>query len=256
MYYLTLIGAVALSVFILIGSRSFTSISVTFIGIMILLLFVLSRKFGKMGWVTVFAITAAVISAALFAQNNLLSESLANYMLESGGKDVTLTGRTDIWNQTLANINNREALIGAGYESYWLTKKADKIRYLLDWDFFSAHNGYLETFLQLGFIGLALLGFFLASTIVNIAKSNRESYEFCMLWTAFLAVSLISNAFESNFLVSTDLYWILTVCASINPKCFHADGWEVAHAPTPALISASVAGPGGGILGRPLLRHR
>ncbi len=232
LYYLTLL-AVALSALILVGSRSFTSISVTFIGMMILLLFVLSRKFGKLGWVVVFLITVSVAMGVLFVQNNVLSQSLTNYLLESSGKDLTFTGRTDIWKQTIKNVDGREAMIGTGYESYWLTKKADKIRYLLDWDFFSAHNGYIETFLELGVLGLVFLGLFLWTAARNIAKSRKESYELCMLWTAFLTISFISNIFESNFLVSTDLYWILTIFASVNPKCFHADGNEVAPVSIP-----------------------
>lgn len=246
LYYLTLL-AIALSALILIGSRSFTSISVTFIGMMILLLFVLSRKFGKLGWIVVFLITASVVAAALFIQSNLFSQSLTTYVLESGGKDLTFTGRTDIWKQTLKNVDGREAVIGTGYESYWLTRKADKVRYLLDWDFFSAHDGYIETFLELGILGLIILGLFLWTTAVNIAKSRKESYELCMLWTAFLAISFISNVFESNFLVSTDLYWILTIFASVSPKCFHADGNEVAPVSVPGVPSVS----GVRIAGRP-----
>jgi O-antigen ligase len=248
LYYLTLL-AVALSGLILVGSRSFTSISVTFIGMMILLLFVLSRRFGKLGWVAVFLITASVVTATLFVQTNLTSESFAGYLLESGGKDLTFTGRTDIWKQTLKNVDGREAVIGTGYESYWLTPKADRIRYLLDWDFFSAHNGYIETFLQLGAFGLLFLGLFLLSTIVNISKSKKESYELCMLWTAFLVISLVSNVFESNFLVASDLYWMLTIFASVNPKCFHADGYDVA----PDLASAPPGGPAAPLVAGPFM---
>src|SRR5262249_38003099 len=66
-------------------------------------------------------------------------------------KDSTLTGRTDIWTLVVDAIAERPWL-GYGYGVFWQPEnpRAQLIWYVLDWQFTHAHNGWLETLLQLG----------------------------------------------------------------------------------------------------------
>ena len=70
------------------------------------------------------------------------------------GRDPTLTDRTKIWSLVLSMHTN--PLVGAGYESFWLGPRLQKI-----WQVFGplneSHNGYLEVYLNLGLIGVTLL---------------------------------------------------------------------------------------------------
>ena len=70
------------------------------------------------------------------------------------GRDPTLTDRTKIWSLVLSMHTN--PLVGAGYESFWLGPRLQKV-----WQVFGplneSHNGYLEVYLNLGLIGVTLL---------------------------------------------------------------------------------------------------
>ena len=86
------------------------------------------------------------------------------------GRDTTLTGRTDIWAAVLAM--DVDPLVGVGFQSFWL---GDRLSIL--WARFplfrpvQAHNGYIEMYLNLGWIGLCIFGGFLLATY----RSARES---------------------------------------------------------------------------------
>lgn len=230
----------ALSVLILFGSKSLTSISVMIIGLLVLLSLELARRFGKMGATTVAIFLVALTAVALLVQNNLFDKPLTSYFLQAGGKDETLTGRTYIWHLALKDLQPREVAVGSGYEAFWLGRKADAIRESLSWNFYTAHEGYLDMFLQLGLIGIGLLLAYLLSALANIAKLRKVNYAISGLWSAFFLISIVSNFFESNFGVSSDLYWILTLVAGVSPNCFYADGMRSAEAPAQFVEQAGV----------------
>src|SRR5205085_1117224 len=59
-------------------------------------------------------------------------------IVQSMGRDMTFTGRTDVWRELL-NLHTNP-ICGTGFMSFW-----DDMRYrskLPDWVAFSAHNGY------------------------------------------------------------------------------------------------------------------
>ena len=91
-------------------------------------------------------------------------------LLHALGRDSTLTGRTDIWRQVLDLHTN--PLVGVGFESFWLGERLRKIGELYWWQANEAHNGYLETYLNLGLIGL----FILVGWIVAAFRKSRLEF--------------------------------------------------------------------------------
>ncbi|PYR52402.1 MAG: hypothetical protein DMF89_02825 [Acidobacteria bacterium] len=83
-------------------------------------------------------------------------------LIASAGRDTTLTGRTDLWRAVVDLSVN--PWVGAGFESFWLGPRLDLL-----WQDFAfhpnqAHNGYLETYLNLGWVGvIALVGLIVGS---------------------------------------------------------------------------------------------
>jgi O-antigen ligase len=71
------------------------------------------------------------------------------------GRNPTLTERTDLWDQLLELVQN--PVFGTGFESFWLGSRLERIWYLNPWAPNQAHNGYLEIYLNLGWMGVALL---------------------------------------------------------------------------------------------------
>ena len=103
------------------------------------------RNLTKLGWC---CLALAVLMAA-FATVPDFRGAIAGLL----GRDVTLTGRTDIWEAALKLPTN--PLLGNGFASTWLTHEGAALAVELNIP--HAHNGYLETFLQSGFIGVILL---------------------------------------------------------------------------------------------------
>ena len=72
--------------------------------------------------------------------------------VEALGRNSTLTGRTEIWKLVLGMANN--PIFGAGYESFWLGERLQKLWHYYWFPINEAHNGYIEIYLNLGWIGV------------------------------------------------------------------------------------------------------
>ena len=80
------------------------------------------------------------------------------------GKDVTLTGRTGIWQELFVSIAKRP-LLGYGYGAFWLGLKEESARmiFAINWASLGyAENGLIDLCLQVGLVGI---GLFIASFI-------------------------------------------------------------------------------------------
>jgi O-antigen ligase len=89
--------------------------------------------------------------------------------------DATLTGRVPLW-QECADYAAEHWLLGFGYKSFWSPKRILQVSDNQGWSIMAAHNGYLETVLNVGVVGLALFGVILAAGILRawrLARSTR-----------------------------------------------------------------------------------
>jgi len=124
-------------------------------------------------------------------------------MAEAVGKDPTLTDRTKIWAILLGMHTN--PLLGTGYQSFWL---GPRLAYV--WNFGGlghineAHNGYLQVYLDLGLIGVALLIGFLIASYTSICKRWTPSSKLPILgmatWLTLLFYNMSEAAFERGLL--------------------------------------------------------
>jgi exopolysaccharide production protein ExoQ len=129
---------------------------------------------------------------------------VAFVLLDSGaaiaaalGRDTTLTGRTQLWSQVLRMIV--DPLFGTGFESFWLGDRVEQIWRVYWWHPNQAHNGYLEIFLNLGIVGIALLGSLILWGYKNIVESFRWNAEAAKVKLAFFAAAVVYNLTEAAF---------------------------------------------------------
>ena len=157
-------------------------------------------------------VTFLIGSGLLIFQNLAAIAGLLN-------KDVTLTGRTEIWALTFEKFGERP-WFGYGYYGFWqgLDSEAGDIWRIYGWETPNAHNGFLDIAIQLGFIGLAL---FLVSLFYHAALSLmqlRQGKSAAHIWPlAFMAYMVLGNLPESNLLTPNDLFWVLYVTMSLQP---------------------------------------
>lgn len=73
------------------------------------------------------------------------------------GRDTNLTGRSPLWQASIEVMAQRPWL-GYGYSGFWHadSRMVQQIWRMIGWEAPSAHNGYVDTMLQLGVAGLAL----------------------------------------------------------------------------------------------------
>jgi hypothetical protein len=129
--------------------------------------------------------------------------------LEVLGKDPTLTGRTDIWTSLLRAVDERP-LQGYGYAAFWADKLGPAwfVRRDIGWVATTAHNGWLDLLLQLGWTGVALFGAHLALSAFAAGLRLFSGPEglWVLLSTGLLLLSSLS---ESTFLLQNNLNTVL-----------------------------------------------
>ena len=134
----------------------------------------------------------------------------ATDVVQTLGRESTLTGRTALWNDVLRLTV--DPLFGAGFESFWLGGRLEEIWRLYWWHPNQAHNGYLEVFLNLGWTGVALLALVMASGYRNVVRSLSRNPEVGGLKLAYFVVALLYNLTEAAFKVMHPV-WIACLLA-------------------------------------------
>lgn len=133
--------------------------------------------------------------------------------------DSTFTNRTFIWDFARSEIA-RKPLLGWGYQSFWLvgpdgpsyTDARSWVKAMPN-----AHNGYMDTMLEMGYVGLTLLIVFLLATLHTIGRvADRDPSRAWLLLSLTLFV-IISNFLESTWMRAFNLLWVVfvMVCAEI-----------------------------------------
>lgn len=148
----------------------------------------------------------------------ILSASLAAVFLDAGGllrglgRDPTLTGRTEIWHHVLGMTSN--PLLGTGFESFWLGERLAKMWSIYWWHPNEAHNGYIEIFLNLGWIGIALLAVVLVAGYRNAFGASCRDRRTGGLKLALVFAAVINNLTEATFKEPSAVWIALLVAAT------------------------------------------
>jgi exopolysaccharide production protein ExoQ len=135
-------------------------------------------------------------AAAIF----LLAEAafgISAIIIEALGRDPTLTGRTELWKKLLEQQNN--PIIGVGFDNFWMGDRLLTTGEGYWWQPNEAHNGYLETYLNLGLIGLLLLIGWIIATFRKCRLELLNNFEFGRFRLAILAAVVLYNWAESGF---------------------------------------------------------
>jgi O-antigen ligase len=192
-------------------AHSSTSIISLLVGITFL--FLLGRPFVNKNFVGTYILVGLAL-AAIAEMGFGLSKHVAAIM----GKDPTLTGRTELWQQLFGFDTN--PIFGTGFESFWLGDRIRRFYELYGWHANEAHNGYLETYLSLGLVGLFLMaGLFMAT----FWKSRREvftNFQWGRFRISFLTVLLVYNWTEAGFKTLHPMWFMFFMIAVDYPRSF------------------------------------
>jgi len=211
-----------LALIMLFGSQSMTAM-VTFMVIVLLAVVLrIDGHFKSHGFANLFLIFIAPITVLGFLYIHLLHPGLISNIFECLGKDPTFTGRTDLWNVILAEVE-KHPVIGAGFQGFWVINNPELIKLYerFVWIPLQAHMGYLDLLNETGMIGLSIF-VFMVLNYFRIYFTQGSS------WTQyFLVAVLILNLQESTLFrpnIITGVFFILayltmqTVAAGLMPR--------------------------------------
>jgi exopolysaccharide production protein ExoQ len=168
--------------------------------------------------VTAFGGYAFVAIIAFFLLNWMVG--IIEPIVHMFGRDMTFTGRTDVWRELLALKTN--PVFGTGFCSFW-----DNQYYrsrLPSWVAFSAHNGYLETYLDGGMVGLFFLGLMLLTLAFKLNRQLSSGSNYAVVRFTVLLITIIANFSESNFGRMTLLGFLFLLAAIDIPRSRNSAG--------------------------------
>lgn len=110
------------------------------------------------------------------------------------GKDLTFTGRVDLWDEVLEDTAD-DWLRGCGFGGYWIvdSPRMDRIYEEFPWLPNSAHSGYVDILNETGVVGAVLFALLVLAYFRRVVSQGRAD-----LLTWFAACSLIVNLTEST----------------------------------------------------------
>jgi hypothetical protein len=196
-------------IWLIIIANSSTSLLCLIIGTSFLFLMRCSFVKRQIRYLGTYCLAVAFL---LFFLYSVVPDILADF-IGMLGRDATLTGRTDLWTELLnAPIN---PLLGRGYQSFWLGPEASLL-----WEKYyfhpnQAHNGYLETYLNGGLLGVCLLIAMIVSTGGKLKKQMLLGSSYETLCFSFFIIVLFSNWTEATF-NRLCLVWILLIVSALN----------------------------------------
>jgi O-antigen ligase len=127
--------------------------------------------------------------------------------------DSTFTGRAIIWNFANYEIERR-LLLGWGYRSFWLVgPDAPSVVDAPGWvkTMPNAHNGYVDTKLELGYVGLALLVLFIYLTLHGIKRVADRDPTRAWLVLSLSMYIIFYNFLESVWMRDFEFLWVVFV---------------------------------------------
>jgi O-antigen ligase len=138
---------------------------------------------------------------------------ISSQISQAFGRGSGMSGRSEIWRVTLEK--NTNYLIGAGFRGFWETSAGKEVyQELGTGELVTVHNGYLETYLNGGVVGLFFLGVFIWSTGLIATAKLVEGNPLGRLAVVFWPIILIYNLTESQFMMTGPVWYAMLLVTS------------------------------------------
>ena len=199
-----LLAAIGFSFFMLVMSKSSTSLLITLITSAIFHVLRkrhLSSDYPLTRIALVFCCLILIAIYLFFMQESRFPTwaEISSPIAHIFGKGADLTGRTDIWELVIVEIR-KHWVMGLGYGAFWLgpDSLSQFIITALNWIPLQSHNGYLDILNEQGLVGLALCVLCLLAQAVNLVIMGRKDRTQAAFWAAMLFVIVVTNFTESS----------------------------------------------------------
>jgi O-antigen ligase len=168
------------------------------------------RPVARARWLVHLLVVFAIVTAF-----STLFLGVGGDVLEAMGRDSTLTGRTGVWDLVLTLAGN--PLIGTGFDSFWLGPRLEEMWRAYWWHPNEAHNGYLEVFLNLGWIGVFLLVAVIVAAYRNVIGLLGRDVESGRIRLAYLTMAIAYNFTEAALKTFNPVWLCFLIAAVVVP---------------------------------------
>jgi hypothetical protein len=162
-------------------------------------------------WICLVAAPAFVILDNVF--------HISQPLLDIVGRDATLTHRTEIW--TAVKSHPVDPIFGCGYLNFWDMVGPIDLE-TGEANLKTAHNGYLEVFLDGGYLGVFFLAIMLVNAGINHARAFVWHHPVGTIGLAFFCMMLLNNISESLFARRSPLWSAFLLTTIGYSFLFHA----------------------------------
>lgn len=181
-------------------------------------------------------ILAAGVSCAALIGYAAWSDILG-MILNSSGKDMTLTGRTELWAAGTDLIAQRP-LLGVGYRGFWVlgNPEAERLWHAFGVPSgagFSFHNTYISNAVDLGIVGVTLEVVVLyGALLLTGIRAVREPSATTAFFFAHLLLVVLQSFTEVTVFFEFSVPTILTLCSivyAVRPRRAAGLRWRTAR---------------------------
>ena len=182
------------------------------------------------------AANSLVLAALLFGSLFVLLGG-KDAALKAMGRKPDLTGRTEIWKKVIPMVPN--AIVGAGFETFWCGPRVARF-YAMHGGLNmtnEAHNGYIEVYLNLGWLGVGLIALILAQGYGRTISAFRRDRELGALLVAYVVTAVSYSIGEVGFrILSMPWFFLLLSVTAANRvislgETASESGWELPARP-------------------------
>jgi O-antigen ligase len=162
---------------------------------------------------TTIAVTGlAIVAAVALVLGALVIEVVAGAL----GRDMTLTGRTEVWAALWQRIG-AEPITGYGFGAFWDVEDGPVAAFNAQVAYApgSAHNSWLDVWLQLGVFGVVLTAMFMLTLAWGVARTAIEPGSRAHYLWPFLVVAFACSATESFLVEPNTFLWTMLIAASL-----------------------------------------
>ncbi len=202
----------AVSAFMIIMSASSSSL----INFVTLILISMVIKIAL--WPERVMIPVVCLLGAIGCFTSLFLVEILELVVGSVGKDLTLTGRSDIWPIVIRQGLERP-ILGYGYSGFWGDWNSPGAAVWKDYGWLApnAHNGFIDLWIQLGFVGAAIFLACLLQMFMRSFQLSKHAEPSLYLWSViYLVFTCLINSTESSLMVNNSLNWVLFVSLNIS----------------------------------------
>ncbi len=143
-------------------------------------------------------------------------------VLDATGRDTTLTGRTGLWTDLLNNAA-KNPVLGVGFGAFWVGHIGYAMYPLDNWSRVTpgwrpgqGHNGFVDVYVDLGVIGVALVLLVIGFAFAGALDDLRNEFELGSLRLTLLVSIVMNNLTESSLLKGTHSLWFLFLLVAVN----------------------------------------